>query len=120
MRRENVLRTYGRPLQVFWNDKDRDFYFVYEVGQQELWFQIKNNKVAGIILSEKEKDDNLPVKGALVEPAFSEAIQTKDVHIAGFSLGETFVPHAWDTWEKKWTGKGQTQVVLSWICSKGK
>ena len=109
MRRENVLRTYGRPLQVFWNDKDRDFYFVYEAGQQELWFQIKNNKVAGIILSEKEKDDNLPVKGALVEPAFSEAIQTKDVHIAGFSLGETFVPHAWDTWEKKWTGKGQTQ-----------
>lgn len=109
MRRENVLRTYGRPLQVFWNDKGRDFYFVYEAGQQELWFQIKNDKVAGIILLEKEKDDNLPVKGALVEPAFSEAIQTKDVHIAGFSLGETFVPHAWDTWEKKWTGKGQTQ-----------
>ena len=52
MRRENVLRTYGRPLQVFWNDKGRDFYFVYEAGQQELWFQIKNDKVAGIILLE--------------------------------------------------------------------
>ncbi|AOH39087.1 hypothetical protein [Dialister pneumosintes] len=111
MLRENVLRTYGKPDSILWNGKKHSFYFLYGYEDKIICFQIVSDKVESIQFLYKEYMEFSPKKSFEIVP--TGTIGTDDLHIAGFHLGDVFLAHSWDTWEKKWVGKGITQWYYS-------
>ena len=59
--REDVLRSYGRPLEVLWDGNGKMFYFRYGLSHEEMDFSMKGDKVSSIrirqLTSPVKKDD---------------------------------------------------------------
>lgn len=98
--RENVLRRYGRPFQVFWDGENKEFFLVYTMGKKELSFTLEKDRVSRIsmkVLGNKEKQPPKSyedVKGKSFLPE-------RDFRIAGCELGKQFTAHNFEEWEKK-------------------
>ena len=99
------------PDSILWNGKKHSFYFLYGYEDKIICFQIVSDKVESIQFLYKEYMEFSPKKSFEIVP--TGTIGTDDLHIAGFHLGDVFLAHSWDTWEKKWVGKGITQWYYS-------
>lgn len=97
--RENVLRSYGRPDQVLWDEPKGIFYFNYGRDNKEIDFSIKEGKVNGIhVLYENDKSS-----GHVNHRSFEgrNPVTERDFYIAGYRTGDRFASRDSGNWEKK-------------------
>lgn len=98
--REEVLRAYGRPLQVLWDGGGKSFYFRYGLAEKVMDFAIKDDKVSSIRIRSLTE----PVKAEDVSYNDGESSQflgDRDFKVAGYVIGDTFKEHSFEVWEKK-------------------
>lgn len=100
--RENVLRSYGKPEQVLWEGGQGSFILRYTADGKGLDFGIKDNKVSSIKVYVDRENKKQPAPGYM-ELAPKGGLSEADFRLAGYTLGEPFKAHPFDTWIKKMT-----------------
>lgn len=99
-RRENVLRSYGRPDEVLWDGDHTSFYLLYSGYKKELSFLIHDDQVQEIHVGWKEDKAQGLVRG--YKDIYNHAyLPEKDFSLAGLSLHEPFKDYPFSEWEKK-------------------
>nr|WP_308611832.1 hypothetical protein [uncultured Dialister sp.] len=98
--REDVLRSYGRPLEVLWDGDGKMFHFRYGISHEEMDFSMKGDKVSSIrirqLTSPVKKDDFSYNDGE-----GKQYLGDRDFKVAGYELASTFKAHSFEEWEKK-------------------
>lgn len=97
--REDMLRGYGRPNQVLWNEAEGNFYFNYWRDNQEIDFSVKDNRVSNIRIFFKNKNFTHPAYQT--SSAKKGFLPDRDLYIAGFRPGDRFTTRDSGSWEKK-------------------
>lgn len=97
-RRENVVRLYGRPSQIYWDGPAQKCYFVYQSGAEQLIFTIAKDRVASMELA--FAGAWLPAAEPEILPA-GQRFSDEEFRIAGYAVGQVFREHSWLVWEKK-------------------
>lgn len=96
--RENVVRSYGRPSQIYWDGPAQKCYFVYQMGSQQLVFTISKDHVQSMQLA--FAGAWLPAVEPEILPA-GRRFSDEEFMIAGYAVGQVFREHSWLVWEKK-------------------
>lgn len=96
--RENVVRSYGRPSQIYWDGPAQKCYFVYQSGGQQLVFTISKDHVQSMQLA--FAGAWLPAVEPEILPA-GRRFSDEEFMIAGYAVGQVFREHSWLVWEKK-------------------
>ncbi|MDY6084751.1 MAG: hypothetical protein SPI25_05850 [Dialister sp.] len=100
--RENVLRVYGQPEEVLWDGRKSSFILRYGTDDKGLDFGVKDNKVESIKLySRRERKKSIP-RGYL-DISRDGSLPEADFRLAGYTMGDAFKAHPFDTWIKKMT-----------------
>lgn len=98
--RENVLRAYGIPDQIFWDGPKQQMYMLYETEGKQLAFVIMANRVKRIEVTFAEgrfpkiRQNVISAEQVLVDEEFQ---------IAGYKVGDTFKEYSWIDWTQKAT-----------------
>lgn len=98
-RREDILRSYGPPNRVFWNEVQGNLYFIYALDNREIDFSLKEGKISGIHVLFNDKNVSDSFYGIL--PERKKLISDKDFYIAGYKPGDRFNSQNSGNWEKK-------------------
>lgn len=101
-RRENVLRVYGKPEEVLWDGRKASFILRYGMDDKGLDFETKDNQVTSIKLYRQGKTKKASPKGYL-DISQEGSLPESDFRLAGYTIGDSFKAHAFDTWIKKLT-----------------
>lgn len=110
--REEVLRAYGRPLQVLWDGNGKSFYFRYGLGSSAMDFAIQGDKVSSIHIQSL----TAPVKAEDISYDDGESrlfLGDRDFKVAGYEIGDTFKAHPFEEWEKKMANPKEEIVYFS-------
>lgn len=110
--RENVLRTYGRPMTVLWDGPNQSFHLLYVLGEKEISFIIKEDKVKAFQFAIRRKKSEVQ-KYASEFIHSRESFSQEDFKIAGFHLDTTFKAHPWDAWQRKLSNSKEDVWYLS-------
>ncbi len=104
-RRENVLRVYGKPDQIQYDEIKKCFYLAYSWKDRMLVFTVCDGKVVSMLSGYAD-----PSYLRTSEDAFRDAFElrlhpgflpSRDFALAGYRIGQQFTEPDWDRWEKK-------------------
>lgn len=98
--RENVVRAYGTPGQIYWDGPKQQMYMLYELDDKQLIFTVAGNKVKSMELAfAGERFPKIQKESFSAKNLFSG----KEFEIAGYTVGDTFKEYSWLDWRQKAT-----------------
>lgn len=87
--RENILRVYGRPQQMWWDAKNRKMYYIYgndDIGW--LTFEVDNLQIQAIRLDK-------------IFPGMATRKKASDYQLLGMEVAKPYQSPAWSVWETR-------------------